>query len=135
MHKIHLNLQSSQNKKHVRPNSFSLVHVLDDMSTQGNYTDYILKLIYFTSLAGASALLGFSVSINRLKRKAATDPDPPAAIIHEKAVALAKKALFKGTIYSFCGFGLLALATRGFWTTSDSRNTTSSSTYIRDGQR
>lgn len=61
------------------------------------YNEFYLKVAYFVSLAGTSILVGFSYSINKF-RKNHTGPD-------REAVALAKKALLRGTIYSvsFCG--------------------------------
>lgn len=74
-------------------------------SSNGN--DLLIKIAYFTSLAGASILLGFSVTLNKLKKNI---PDTPEAALYEEGTALARKALMRGTIYSICGFSLFAVA-------------------------
>lgn len=67
-------------------------------------SDLLLKIAYFTSLAGASILVGFSTTLNKSRKST------PEAALFEEGAALARKALFRGTIYSVCGFSLVALA-------------------------
>lgn len=76
------------------------------MSTESK-SDLLIKIAYFTSLAGASILFGFSFTLNKLRKET---PETPEAVLFEEGVALARKALMRGTIYSFCGFGIFSVA-------------------------
>ena len=67
--------------------------------------DNFYKILYFTSVAGASILFGFSRTISKLNKEQAGAKSPEAGV-YEEAVALARKALLRSTIYSCCGFGL-----------------------------
>lgn len=81
------------------------------MSDNGDTNvDLFIKIAYFTSLAGASILFGFSRTLSKTRNKIdATTATTEAAKLHEEGVALARKALFKATLYSVCGFGLFSI--------------------------
>lgn len=63
----------------------------------------LIKIVYFTSLAGTSILLGFSLTLGKLKKTS------QKASLHEEGVALARKALMRGTMYSVGGFGVFSV--------------------------
>lgn len=69
--------------------------------------DLFVKIAYFTSLAGASILFGFGLTLNKLKKDTSQTPE---AVLHGEGAALARKALLKGTIYAVGGFGIFAIA-------------------------
>lgn len=73
-----------------------------------NKKDLYLKLLYFTSLAGASILFGFSYSLGRSRK---SRNDIADAKIHGQAVDLAKKALMKATLYSVGSMSVIAITT------------------------
>lgn len=70
-------------------------------------TDLFIKIAYFTSLAGASILFGFSVTLGKLRKN---NLETPEAVLHEEGVALARRALLRGTLYSVGGFSVFAIA-------------------------
>lgn len=71
--------------------------------------EFYLKVAYFVSLTGASILFGFSLTLNKFKKDLAGPDVSPRAQVYQEGAALARKALLKGTLYSFCGFGLVAI--------------------------
>lgn len=81
-------------------------------SDSSSRTELFIKIAYFTSLAGASILIGFSTTLNKLRKNT---PDTPEAVLFEEGSALARKALMRGTIYSVCGFGICAFASYKFF--------------------
>lgn len=80
---------------------------IEEMSNSDNKNDLFVKIAFFSTLAGASILFGFSTTLNKLRK---STPDTPDAVMYEEGVALARKALFRGSIYSICGFGVVAFA-------------------------
>lgn len=70
-----------------------------------------LKIAYFTTLAGASILFGFSYSLGRLRKSKNDNPD---AKIHAEAVALARRALLRASIYSIGSMSLAAFTSYHF---------------------
>lgn len=74
--------------------------------------ELFLKVVYFTTLASASLLAGFSLTINKNK----LDPSSSSeAKLHNEGVALAKKALMRGSLYAMTGMGIIALASYGIF--------------------
>lgn len=73
-----------------------------------NKKELYLKLAYFATLTGASILFGFSYSLGRIRKSTNDNPD---AKLHAEAVRLAKKALFRASIYSIGSMSLAAFAT------------------------
>lgn len=69
--------------------------------------DLFIKIAYFTSLAGASMLFGFSVTLNKLRKSA---PETSETKLYGDGVALARQALMRGTIYAIGGFSIFAFA-------------------------
>lgn len=69
-----------------------------------NFKDDLIKIVYFTSLAGTSILLGFGLTLGKLKKNAST-----TTTLHDEGAALARKALLRGTMYSVGGFGLFSV--------------------------
>lgn len=65
-------------------------------------SDFYLRVAYFMSIAFTSTLVGFSLTVNRLRKNT---PESIDAVLYEEGAALARKALMKGTIYSLVGFG------------------------------
>lgn len=74
--------------------------------SSGGTSDLLVKVAYFSSLAGASILFGFSFTLSKIRK---STPDTPDSILYEEGVALARKALMRGTIYSVGGFTLFAV--------------------------
>lgn len=72
-----------------------------------NNIDLYVKIAYFTSLAGASILFGFGLTLNKHRKDTSVKPE---AVLYNEGAALARKALMKGTIYAVSGFGIFALA-------------------------
>lgn len=70
-----------------------------------------LKIAYFTTLTGASILFGFSYSLGRVRKSTNDNPD---AKIHAEAVTLARRALFRASMYSIGSMSLAAFATYHF---------------------
>lgn len=70
--------------------------------------EFLLKVLYFTTITGASILFGFSTSVKKFNKES---PANREAALHCEGVALARKALLRGTIYSVCGFGVFTTAT------------------------
>lgn len=77
-----------------------------ESSKLSNRRDNLIKVAYFTGLAGMSMALGFSVSIGRLRKSTTETPD---IALYEEGVVLARKALMKGTLYAVCGCTLFAV--------------------------
>lgn len=75
-------------------------------SRQEKRSDNLIKVAYFASLAGMSMTLGFSYSLSRIRKSSTEGPD---AALYGEGVALARKALLKGTIYAVCGCTLFAM--------------------------
>lgn len=68
----------------------------------------LVKIVFFTSIAGVATLFGFSSTLGKL-RKDSPYPETPSpktsAQLHQEGVALARKALLRATVYTVCGFG------------------------------
>lgn len=69
-----------------------------------NFKDDLIKIVYFTSLTGASILLGFGLTLGKFKKNASI-----TTTLHDEGAALARKALLRGTMYSVGGFGLFSV--------------------------
>lgn len=67
--------------------------------------NFYIKVAYFASLASASMLFGFSLTLNKARK---TPLETPEQALVEEGIALARKALFRGTVYSVCGFSIFA---------------------------
>lgn len=75
------------------------------MST-GENKDFYLRVAYFASIACTSILVGFSLTVNKLRK---STPENVEAALYEEGAALARKALMRGTIYSVIGFSCFAV--------------------------
>ena len=74
----------------------------------------LVKIVFFTSIAGVATLFGFSTTLGKLRKDApfGESPSPKtSAQLHQEGVALARKALFRATTYTVCGFGAFVLVT------------------------
>lgn len=68
--------------------------------------DFYLRVAYFASIACTSILVGFSFTVNKLRK---STPENVDAVLYEEGAALARKALMRGTIYSIVGFSCFAV--------------------------
>lgn len=79
-----------------------------EKNEQNEKNDYFyLRVAYFASIACTSILVGFSFTVNKLRK---STPENTDAVLYEEGAALARKALMRGTIYSVIGFGCFAVA-------------------------
>ncbi|XP_018319613.1 transmembrane protein 242 [Agrilus planipennis] len=95
-----------------------------DAKTENKDNNFKIKaVLFFTSVAGISALIGFSSAVAAAKRHdtkyfnqgiVATSPQ-----MKESGAALAIKALSWGTLYAFTGCGVLFY---GIWKLSGAQN-------------
>lgn len=83
--------------------------------TSDSSKELAIKIAYFTSLAAVSTLIGFSTTIGKARNSSKT----PEAKVYEEGVALARRALFRGTAYSVGGFSIFiafGLGIKAAWT-------------------
>lgn len=87
-----------------------IIFLIDNQPSSPNEAmsnnENLLKVVYFSSIAGIATLFGFSTTLGRLRKDAPLENSSPksSAQLHQEGVALARKALFRATIYTVTGF-------------------------------